>query len=137
MVNLVCGKQGTGKTRKMIEFGNNAIKKMKGKVVFLEANNKHMYDLHHDIRYINTKEHGMMNADQFLGFVSGLLAADYDIEHVYIDGLYKIAKIGMEDLKNIIEKLNNTSKEFEVDFYMSVNFDENELDSDIKKHILK
>jgi len=136
MVNLVCGKQGTGKTRKMIEFGNNAIKKMKGKVVFLEANNKHMYDLHHDIRYINTKEHGMMNADQFLGFVSGLLAADYDIEHVYIDGLYKIAKIGMEDLKNIIEKLNNTSKEFEVDFYMSVNFDEDELDSGIKKYIL-
>jgi len=137
MVNLVCGKQGTGKTRKMIEFGNNAIKEMKGKVVFLEANNKHMYDLHHDIRYINTKEHGMMNADQFLGFVSGLLAADYDIEHVYIDGLYKIAKIEMEDLKKIIQKLNNTSKEFEVDFYMSVNFDENELDSDIKKHILK
>jgi len=137
MVNLVCGKQGTGKTRKIIEFGNNAIKEMKGKVVFLEANNKHMYDLHHDIRYINTKEHGMMNADQFLGFVSGLLAADYDIEHVYIDGLYKIAKIEMEDLKKIIQKLNNTSKEFEVDFYMSVNFDENELDSDIKKHILK
>jgi len=77
-----------------------------------------------------------MNADQFLGFVSGLLAADYDIEHVYIDGLYKIAKIGMEDLKNIIEKLNNTSKEFEVDFYMSVNFDEDELDGDIKKYIL-
>ncbi|MFO7888449.1 MAG: hypothetical protein R6U59_09035 [Eubacteriales bacterium] len=136
MVNLVCGKQGTGKTRKMIEFGNNAIKEMKGKVVFLEANNKHMYDLDHDIRYINTKEHCMMNADQFLGFVSGLLAADYDIEHVYIDGLYKIAKIEMEDLKKIIQKLNNTSKEFEVDFYMSVNFDENELDSDVKKYIL-
>ncbi|MDW7667443.1 MAG: hypothetical protein SCJ93_01350 [Bacillota bacterium] len=136
MVNLICGKQGTGKTQKMIEFGNNAIDKIKGKIVFLEANNKHMYDLHHDIRYINTKEHGMMNADQFLGFVSGLLAADYDIEHVYIDGLYKIAKIEMIDLKRIIEKLNNTSVEFEVDFYMSVNFDEDELDSDIKKYIM-
>ncbi|HCX03691.1 MAG: hypothetical protein H0S78_10015 [Tissierellales bacterium] len=136
MVKLICGKQGTGKTQKMIDFGNNAVDKIKGKIVFLEANNKHMYDLHHDIRYINTKEHGMMNADQFLGFVSGLLAADYDIEHVYIDGLYKIAKLNMEDLKGIIDKLNDTSKDFEVDFYMSVNFAEDELDTDIKKYIL-
>lgn len=136
MVKLICGKQGTGKTQKMIDFGNNAVDKIKGKIVFLEANNKHMYDLHHDIRYINTKEHGMMNADQFLGFVSGLLAADYDIEHVYIDGLYKIAKLNMEDLKGIIDKLNDTSKDFEVDFYMSVNFAEDELDTEIKKYIL-
>src|SRR6056297_4105559 len=136
MVNLVCGKQGTGKTRKMIDFGNNALDNIKGKIVFLEANNKHIFDLKHDIRYINTKEYGMMNSDQFLGFVSGLLATDYDIEHVYIDGLYKIAKIDMEDLKNIVEKLNKTSKKFEVDFFMSVNFDEDELDGDIKKYIL-
>ncbi len=136
MVNLVCGKQGTGKTRKMIDFGNNALDNIKGKIVFLEANNKHIFDLKHDIRYINTKEYGMMNSDQFLGFVSGLLATDYDIEHVYIDGLYKIAKINMEDLKNIVEKLNKTSKKFEVDFFMSVNFDEEELDEELRKYIL-
>jgi len=136
MVNLVCGKQGTGKTRKMIDFGNNALDNIKGKIVFLEANNKHIFDLKHDIRYINTKEYGMMNSDQFLGFVSGLLATDYDIEHVYIDGLYKIAKINMEDLKNIVEKLNKTSKKFEVDFFMSVNFNEEELDEELRKYIL-
>jgi hypothetical protein len=42
----------------------------------------------------------------------------------------------MEDLKGIIDKLNDTSKDFEVDFYMSVNFAEDELDTDIKKYIL-
>jgi len=136
MVNLVCGKQGTGKTRKMIDFGNNALDNIKGKIVFLEANNKHIFDLKHDIRYINTKEYGMMNPDQFLGFVSGLLATDYDIEHVYIDGLYKIAKIDMDDLKIIVEKLNKTSEKFEVDFFMSVNFEKNELDEDLKDHVL-
>jgi len=136
MVNLVCGKQGTGKTRKMIDFGNNALDNIKGKIVFLEANNKHIFDLKHDIRYINTKEYGMMNPDQFLGFVSGLLATDYDIEHVYIDGLYKIAKIDMDDLKIIVEKLNKTSEKFEVDFFMSVNLEKNELDEDLKDHVL-
>lgn len=136
MVNLVCGKQGTGKTRRMIDFGNNALNNIKGKIVFLEANNKHIFDLKHEIRYINTKEYGMMNPDQFLGFVSGLLATDYDIEHVYIDGLYKIAKLNMDDLKTIVEKLNITAEKFDVNFFMSVNFEEDELDEGLKKYIL-
>lgn len=136
MVNLICGKQGTGKTRRMIDFSNDALKNIDGKIVFLEANNKHIFDLDYKIRYINTKEYGMMNSDQFLGFLSGVVATDYDIEHVYIDGLYKIAKINMEDLKNIIDKLNQTSKKTQVDFFMSVNFDEDELDEDLKKYIL-
>src|SRR6056297_3619721 len=130
MVNLVCGKQGTGKTRKMIDFGNNALDNIKGKIVFLEANNTHIFDLKHDIRYINTKEYGMMNSDQFIGFVSGLLATDYDIEHVYIDGLYKITEIDMDTLKSIVRKLQTTSKKFEVDFFMSINFEEKELDEE-------
>ena len=102
---------------------------------FLEANNKHIFDLNHDIKYINTKDFGIDNPDQFLGFAYGLLAADYDIELVYIDGLYKIAHIEAGDLEDVIRKLETASEKFEVDFVMSVSFEEEQLTPEMKEYI--
>jgi hypothetical protein len=127
MVKLVCGSKGTGKTRTMVEMGNSALATAKGKIFFLEANNKHIYDLHYNIKYVNTKEYGIVGTEQFLSFVYGMLAADYDIELVYIDGLYKIAKIDLKDLEEVITKLEIASEKFEVDFVMSVNHDKSEV----------
>lgn len=127
MVKLVCGSKGTGKTRTMVEMGNSALATAKGKIFFLEANNKHIFDLNYNIKYINTKEYGIVGTEQFLSFVYGMLAADYDIELVYIDGLYKIAKIDLNDLEEVINKLEIASEKFEVDFVMSVNHDKSEV----------
>jgi hypothetical protein len=127
MVKLVCGSKGTGKTRTMVEMGNSALATAKGKIFFLEANNKHIFDLNYNIKYINTKEYGIVGTEQFLSFVYGMLAADYDIELVYIDGLYKIAKIDLNDLEEVITKLEVASEKFEVDFVMSVNHDKSEV----------
>lgn len=123
MVQLVCGRSGTGKTRRMIEMANSAIDSINGKMVFLEANNKHIFDLDYRIRYINTKEFGLTNEDQFQGFVCGVIATDYDIEKVYIDGLYKISKSGEEKLESVIKRLDYLSKTFDVNFIISVNHD--------------
>ncbi|NLJ58851.1 MAG: hypothetical protein GX339_08415 [Tissierellia bacterium] len=123
MVQLVCGRSGTGKTRRMIEMANSAIDSINGKMVFLEANNKHIFDLDYRIRYINTKEFGLTNEDQFQGFVCGVIATDYDIEKVYIDGLYKISKSGEEKLESVIKRLDYLSKTFDVNFIISVNND--------------
>lgn len=121
MVQLVCGGSGTGKTRRMIEMANGYIDSIHGKMVFLEANNRHIFDLDRRIRYINTKEFGLTNDDQFQGFVCGLIATDYDVEKVYIDGLYKIAKSGKDRLESVIERLDYLSKTFDVNFIISVN----------------
>jgi hypothetical protein len=135
MVKLVCGSKGTGKTRRMIEMSNNSLQTVKGKIFFLEANNKHIYDLNYDIKYINTKEYGIMGSEQFLAFVMGMLAADYDIELVYIDGLYKIAQINLENLEEVIKKLEDASQKFEADFVMSISLQEDELPPQLREFI--
>nr|WP_312577898.1 hypothetical protein [Sedimentibacter sp.] len=122
MVQLICGHNGTGKTRRMIELANNTVNGIQGKMVFLEANNRHIFDLDYRIRYINTKEYGLTNEDQFQGFVCGLIATDYDVEEVYIDGLYKIAQAEKDKLESIIERLEFLSEKFDVKFIMSVNY---------------
>lgn len=124
MVSLICGHNGTGKTRKMVEMANREVDNIKGKMVFIEANNKHIHDLNYNVRYVNTKEYGIINEDQFHGFVCGMLATDYDIEKVFIDGLYKITKVMDEEkTKLIIDKLEQLEAKFEVKFILSLNFD--------------
>lgn len=136
MVQLVCGHNGTGKTKRMIEMANNYIDGIQGKMVFLEASNRHIFDLDYKIRYINTKEFGLTNDEQFQGFVCGLIATDYDVELVYIDGLYKIAQSGMDKLETVIQRLDFLSKKFDVDFVMSVNHDKEAVPEVLKDRVI-
>lgn len=136
MVQLVCGHNGTGKTRRMIEMSNSMIDSIHGKMVFLEANNRHIYDLDYRIRYINTKEFGLTNAEQFQGFVCGLIATDYDVEQVYIDGLYKIAQAGIDKLESVVERLDYLSGQFNVNFVMSVNHDIEDIPEVLRDRII-
>ena len=136
MVQLVCGHSGTGKTTKMIEMANNKLDNIQGKMVFLEANNRHIFDLDYRIRYINTKEYGLTNEDQFQGFVCGLIATDYDVEVVYIDGLYKIAQTGRDKLQLVVDRLEYLSEKFNVDFIMSVNYDVEDLPEALRDRII-
>lgn len=136
MVQLICGHNGTGKTRRMIELANSTVDGIQGKMVFLEANNRHIFDLDYRIRYINTKEYGLTNEDQFQGFVCGLIATDYDVEEVYIDGLYKIAQAEKDKLEPIIERLEFLSEKFDVKFIMSVNYEVDDISEPLKSKVL-
>lgn len=137
MVQLVCGHSGTGKTRRMIDMANRIIDSVQGKMVFLEANNRHIFDLDYRIRYINTKEFGLTNSEQFQGFVCGLIATDYDVESVYIDGLYKIAQAGADILDSVIERLDYLSEKFNVNFVISVNHDAEDIPEGLRDRIIK
>ena len=137
MVQIVCGHNGTGKTRKMIDMANKEIDNIQGKMVFLEANNRHIFNLDFRIRYINTKEFGLTNAEQFQGFVCGVIATDYDVELVYIDGLYKIAQSGMDNIEPIVERLDFLSEKFNVSFIMSVNQDVEDIPEGLRNRIIE
>ena len=120
----------------MIEMANGEIDKIQGKMVFIEANNKHIYDLDYNIRYINTKEYGLTNEEQFHGFVCGLLATDYDIEKVFIDGLYKITDtLDEEKTKLIIDRLEQLELKFDVKFVLSLNFDIENIPESMKDKV--
>jgi len=136
MVQLICGHNGTGKTRRMIDMANKTMDNIHGKMVFLEANNRHIFDLDYRIRYINTKEYGLTNDEQFQGFVCGLIATDYDVEEVYIDGLYKIAQAGKDKLETVVERLEFLSQKFDVKFIMSVNYDIEDIPESLKNKVL-
>ena len=91
MIQILAGEKGEGKTKRLIEMANDAGKSSKGHVVFIDDDNRHMYDLHYNIRFVKTNF--VMNDQKiFFGFICGILSQDNDIEQIYIDGLHNIVK---------------------------------------------
>lgn len=92
-------------------MANTEVDKAHGNIVYLDDNNRCMYDLKHQIRFINTSEYSISNTDQLYGFVCGILSRDFDISSIYIDGLKKMAKYDSDDLKMLIERLDSIFKD--------------------------
>ena len=105
MIHVIYGKKGSGKSKKLLDMANAEVEKTAGNIVYLDDNNRCMYDLKHEIRFINTSDYSIDNTDKLYGFVCGILSRDFDISTVYIDGLKKI--VGKEEnLEKLIKKLD-------------------------------
>ena len=80
MVQFIVGQRGKGKTKQLIEKANSTVKEAKGNVDFLDRSAQHMYELNNKIRLINVNEFQLDSEDAFIGFVSGIISQDHDLE---------------------------------------------------------
>ncbi len=136
MIQIISGKKGQGKTKYLLEQVNNAVKDVSGHIVYLDKNTKHMYELNNKIRLISVPSYPVTNCDEFLGFISGILSQDSDIQEAYLDSFLTIADISESDeIENAIEKLEHMSDQFQVKFVLSVSKSENDLPESIRKYI--
>ena len=93
MVKVIMGLKGSGKTKQMIDSINNAVKEEPGVMVCIEKSDKLRFDIDHRVRLIEAREYDMEGYSSLKGFISGLHAGNFDITHVFIDGLYKVANV--------------------------------------------
>ena len=91
---LVSAAAGSGKTKELIDQVNAAVKEEKGSVVCISRGNKLTFDISHDARLIDAKEYPIKGYEGLLGFVGGIHAGNYDITHLFVDGTFKIGKVG-------------------------------------------
>ena len=54
MIGFVCGVKGSGKTKKMVDMANGIVNDALGKVVFVDDNTRHMFNLKHSICLLYT-----------------------------------------------------------------------------------
>lgn len=127
MVSVICGKKGSGKTKKLIDSANESVKKSKGSVVFLDDDNRYMYDLHRDIRFVDTSPYNINNAEKFIGFVLGISSQNFDIEAMYIDAFLRHIGLETKDLDEVMKTLENIGETFNMDIYISLSSDPDTL----------
>ena len=128
MVELIVGKKGKGKTKVLLDKVNGAIKEANGSIVYLDKSTKHMYELNNKVRLIDVSVYPLKNADEFVGFVCGIISQDHDLEEMYLDSFLTIAFIESdEDILKAIEKLDIISEKYKVRFILSVSKDKSAL----------
>jgi hypothetical protein len=136
MVQLIVGNKGKGKTKCLLNKVNTEVKNILGNVVFLDRNTKHMFELNNKVRLIVVPEFMIENSDEFLGFVSGVISQDHDLQQMYFDGFLSIACLEGKDITSTIEKLERLGEKFNVDFVLSVSMDESELPEAVKSKVM-
>lgn len=136
MVQLIVGRKGKGKTKQLLDKVNSSVLETTGNIVYLDKSGKHMYELNNKVRLIDASEYMIANSDEFLGFISGILSQDRDLEQMYLDSFLKVACLEGKDIVPIIEKLAKYSEQFKVDFILSVSLDEAELPETLKSMII-
>ena len=128
MVKLLVGHKGSGKTKQMIDIANSTVETSKGSVIFINKNHRLMYDLKYRIRVICMEdfEH-ITNCDEYIGFMYGIISSDHDIETIFIDSILKHADFKISDLPEFIARLKDISKNYGMDFVVSVSAEKEEM----------
>ena len=136
MVQIIAGKKGKGKTKYLLDMANNAVKDSKGSIVYLDKSAKHMYELSNKIRLINVAEFPIHNSEGFIGFISGILSQDHDLETMFLDSFLKLSCLEGEDISATVAELDEVSKKYHVNFVLSVSMDGDELPDSAKDMVL-
>ena len=136
MVQLIVGNKGKGKTKHLLDKVNSEINEISGNILYLDKSPKHMYELNNKVRLIDVSQFLIENSSEFIGFVCGVLSQDHDLQQMYFDSFLKIACLEGKDITPVIEKLDMISKNFEVDFVLSVSMDAECLPEVCKDKIL-
>lgn len=120
MIQVIYGKKGSGKTKRIIDMANAASKANEGDLVFIDDDNRYMFDLRHEIRFINATEYSVSSPDMFLGFLSGIIASNYDMSCLYIDGFLRLVKAELGDLEDLFTRLSAMAETHNVSVVISV-----------------
>ncbi len=126
MVTLVLGKSGSGKTSWLIEKANHEKKSGNGNIAFIDTDNSHIYSLDHGVRLINAKDYNIKNTDQFYGFLAGIISRDYDLEKIYVDGIYDILDVHFH-LPEMLLALKDLSAAQNVDVAVGLDITKDEI----------
>lgn len=137
MVQLILGKKGKGKTKIILDMVNKEVNDAKGNIVYLDKSMGHMYELNNKVRLINVLDYEIVNADEFIGFIRGIVSQDHDLEQIYFDSFLKIAQLEASDrIEEVVAELDQISDKYGFKIVASVSLDEAELPEALKSKVI-
>ena len=128
MIQVIAGKKGSGKTKRIIDMANVASRDSKHDIVFIDDDARYMYDLRHEVRFINAGEYELASDQMFMGFLCGIVSQNFDLGLVFVDAFKKLFKADLSTSETI-------SKNHNVDFVLSISADVEELPAFIQKYV--
>lgn len=131
MINLIIGRKGSGKTKRLIELVNGAVETSKGNVVCIEKERLLTYDVNYRARLVETDHYNVSGYEAFYGFIAGIVAGNHDITDILVDATVKIGGRDYAALAAFLKKISALSEITELDFTFTISADEEELPAEI------
>ena len=135
MIQVITGKRGSGKTKILLGMIDDAVKATNGDIICIEKCMKLTYSVNHKVRLVDAERYNINGFDMFYGFVAGVLAGNYDIKEVFVDGILKIGGRNYDELGALLEKLDILTGD-EVHMIFTVSEDNELLPESVLKYLI-
>ena len=134
MIKLITGRKGSGKTKTLIDQINAAVAATNGCLVCVEKGETLRRSISYKVRWVGVEQFDIAGYENFYGFIAGMLAGNYDIKEIFIDGILKIGGADFNELGTMLSKLDKlTGKDTLVTFTVSA--DNAELPESVTKYL--
>ncbi len=136
MIQVIAGKKGSGKTKRLIDLTNTTARDAEHDVIFLDDDNRYMFDVDHKVRFINAEDYHIHNADMFIGFLCGMLSSNFDIGTVFIDAFLNLCHTDLQNTVEVVNTLAELGTKHDVDFVLSLSADPDELPEHLRQYMI-
>ena len=136
MIQIIYGKKGSGKTKRIINMANQSVREHDGSIVFIDDDNSYMFDLKHEIRFVNATEYHISSPDMFLGFIGGVLASNYDLSLLFVDGFLRILNTPLSELEGFFQNLEEYATARNITLVLSVSASGDEIPAFLQKFVI-
>ena len=134
MIKLIVGSKGSGKTKAMIDMINNSVKTTNGNIIVVEKGMKLTFDIDHAARLIDLDEYKVNGGEMLYGFIAGLMAGNYDIKEIYVDGILKVLNHDLTKLGVVLDEIAAITGD-SVNAVITVSAEEAALPQNVKKYL--
>lgn len=136
MIKVIAGKKGTGKTKRILDMANTASQNRKHDIVFIDDDNRYMFDLRHEIRFVNACEYQLANDYMFVGLLCGIVAQNFDVGYIFIDAFRRLVKADLSQCEWVFRYLNSIAEKHNVEFVLSIGEDPDEMPQFIRDLVI-
>lgn len=141
MIQIILGDKGSGKTKRLIDLVNESLKNEHGDIIFIDDDKRYMYDLRHEIRFVDASEYPVghkCTANEMLGFMCGMLSANFDITLIAMDAFVKLVRTSLDapEMEDFFKKLEALSEAHHCKFLISVSASADVVPEFIQKYVI-
>ena len=137
MVRLIMSGSGEGKTKQLIELMENAAESEVGCMVCIEPKRNISFNLRHQTRLIDASEFHVDSFENLRGFICGLYAGNYDISHIFVDDLCKVAHSNDEQgVSQFLNWLDSFTAPLNLKATITINAKPESATDDMRKYMM-
>lgn len=134
MIKIITGPKGSGKTKVLVDMINDAAATSSGSVICIEKGMNLTFNISHKVRLVVTEDYSISGYDMFYGFFAGVLAGNYDITDVFVDGIIKIGGKNYDELGKLLDALNAITGE-NINLVVTVSENNEALPESVTKYL--